>query len=162
DLRTPITRLRLRAEFVDDEEQQRKMLSDLDEMEAMISAVLSFAREEIVGETRRPLGLAAMLGEICEDMRAHGQRVEVGEAEVLPFTGRPSALRRCFVNLIANAVKYGGGARVAVQRGDEEVCVAIEDDGPGIPEGEQEKVFRPFYRVDSSRSRDTGGTGLGL
>jgi signal transduction histidine kinase len=162
DLRTPITRLRLRAEFVEDEEQQRKMLNDLDEMEAMISAVLSFAREEIVVETRQPLDLAAMLRDICEDMRAHGQRAALAGAEPLPFIGRPSALRRCFVNLIANAVKYGGHARVEVRRSDDEICVAVEDDGPGVPEGEQEKVFRPFYRVESSRSRDTGGTGLGL
>ncbi|MBX6320806.1 MAG: HAMP domain-containing protein [Rhodospirillaceae bacterium] len=162
DLRTPITRLRLRAEFVEDEEQQRKMLADLDEMESMISAVLSFARAEIVVETRRPLDLAALLREICADMRQHGHAVTLAEHGPILFVGRPSALRRCFVNLITNAVKYGGGARVGVTSREREICVSIEDDGPGIPESEQEKVFRPFYRIESSRSRDTGGTGLGL
>jgi signal transduction histidine kinase len=162
DLRTPITRMRLRAEFVEDEEQQRKMLADLDEMEAMISAVLAFARAEIVVETRRPLDLAALLHEIAEETRLHGHRIDIAEGGPVPFVGRPSALRRCFVNLVANAVKYGGGARVALLHDEDEIRVSIEDDGPGIPESERERVFRPFYRIETSRSRDTGGTGLGL
>jgi signal transduction histidine kinase len=162
DLRTPITRLRLRAEFIEDEEQQRKMLTDLDEMEAMISAVLSFAREEIVVEPQQALDLAALLDDICTQMRLQGHPVALALGDPIAFVGRPSALRRCFTNLVANALKYGGVARVSVERRGEDSVVVIEDDGPGIPEIEQERVFRPFYRLELSRSRDTGGTGLGL
>ncbi len=162
DLRTPITRLRLRAEFVEDEEEQRKMLADLDEMEGMISSTLSFARQDAATEARTVVDLAALLQSICDDMVDAGLPVElVGETR-LPYNGQPMGLKRAFTNLIDNAVKYGKRARVRLDEGVDRITVQIDDDGPGIPEGEREKVFTPFYRIDRSRSRETRGSGLGL
>jgi signal transduction histidine kinase len=157
DLRTPITRLKLRAEFVDDDEQRIKMLSDLDEMEAMIASTLAFARDDAARETRRPLDLALLIEALCGEFDARFQ----GPAS-LTINAGATGLKRAFANLLENARKYGGGARVTVTSDDALATVMIEDDGPGIPESEMERVFAPFYRVESSRNRDTGGTGLGL
>ncbi len=167
DLRTPLTRLRLRAELVEDPEMQRKMLSDLDEMEAMINATLAFARDDAKREPRGPLDLADLLQSLCED------RVDAGHSAVYEgpahaaLDGRPVALRRAFANLMDNAIAYGGGftVRLRPEEGPSStsiVRVEIDDTGPGIPESEFEKVFAPFYRLERSRSRDTGGVGLGL
>ena len=153
DLRTPITRMKLRAEFVDDDEQRAKMLGDLDEMEAMIAATLSFARDDAANEERAQLDLAELLRTLCDDYS--------GEKSVTYF-GAPLALKRAFANLIGNAVKYGGAAKVSLAQNSNEIVVTIDDDGPGIPDGEREKVFTAFYRLDHSRSRETGGVGLGL
>ena len=162
DLRTPITRLRLRAEFVEDGEQRAKMLKDLDEMEAMIAAVLAFAREETAAERRTTVDLAALLREIGSELVEAGGKVEVSAPPSLGYEGRPMALKRAFANLIGNAVVYGGRAMVRLTGAGDRLVVTIDDSGPGIPEAEQEKVFAPFYRLERSRSRDTGGTGLGL
>jgi signal transduction histidine kinase len=162
DLRTPITRLRLRAEFVEDAEQQAKMLADLDAMETMIRATLGFAREEANQEPRCDLDLVALLRAICEDSPGACLTVEPAGTGTLTINGQPVALRRGFGNLIDNAVKYGHRARVRLSNGGDGAIVEIDDDGPGLPEEELERVFKPFYRVEQSRSRDTGGTGLGL
>lgn len=158
DLRTPITRLKLRAEFVDDEEQRIKMLSDLDEMEAMIASTLAFARDDAAREVRRPVDLALLLEELSVDFDAlyHGPTI-------LTITAGASGLKRAFANLFENARKYGGGAEVTLNAAEEGlVTITVIDNGPGIPEAEMAQVFAPFYRVESSRNRDTGGTGLGL
>lgn len=162
DLRTPITRMRLRAEFVEDDEQRRKMLDDLAEMEAMIAATLSFAREDAAGEARVPLDLADLLQSLCDAAVDAGHQAAYEGERRFPFTGGPTALKRAFSNLIDNAIKYGTTARVTLEPRSSEVVVNVEDDGPGIPEGEREKVFTAFYRIEGSRSRETGGVGLGL
>ncbi|HEU0202340.1 MAG TPA: ATP-binding protein [Burkholderiaceae bacterium] len=162
DLRTPITRLRLRAEFIDEDVQREKMLKDLDEMEAMIAAALAFAREETVVEPRGPVDLRRVLDEIAAELTESGGAVMVAGAARTQINGRATALKRALRNLVENAVKYGGRAAVRLHARPGEFIVTIEDDGPGIPESELEKVFRPFYRVEPSRSRETGGTGLGL
>mgnify|MGYP001158989968 CR=1 FL=1 len=162
DLRTPITRLRLRAEFVEDEEQRQKMLKDLDEMEALIGAVLAFAREEAASEAAGPIDLAVLLRDVRSGLVETGHSVTVEGPEHLALRGRPIALKRAFANLIANAVTYGGYARVRLSAEEGRIVVTIDDGGPGIPEAEREKVFAPFYRLERSRSRETGGTGLGL
>ena len=162
DLRTPITRLRLRAEFIDDAEQQARMLADLDDMETMIQSTLSFAREEANPEPRRDVDLVALLRSVCEDSPDVELTIEPAGTETLLLRGQPVALRRGFCNLIDNAVKYGEHARVGLSVGADSITVAVDDDGPGLPEEELERVFRPFYRVEQSRSRDTGGVGLGL
>lgn len=162
DLRTPITRLKLRAEFVDDEEQRTKMLRDLDEMEAILSSTIAFVREESANEPRERVDLGALLRGVCEGVREAGREVSLDLPERLEVDGRGVALRRAFDNLIGNAVKYGGAAEVRGRVGAGKILVVIEDCGPGIPEEEREKVFAPFYRLESSRSRETGGTGLGL
>ncbi|OYQ37302.1 two-component sensor histidine kinase [Niveispirillum lacus] len=163
DLRTPLTRLRLRAEFIDDDVVRDKMLEDLSEMEAMIGSTLAFARDEAAKEAIQPLELNALLARLGEDMRDAGKPVGVIPAPFsIPIAGRRMALRRALGNLMENAVKYGQTAQVALAMTGENVTITIDDNGPGIPEMEFENVFRPFFRLEASRSRDTGGTGLGL
>ncbi|CAA7616214.1 ATP-binding protein [Magnetospirillum sp. SS-4] len=162
DLKTPITRLRLRAEFVDDDEQRAKMLADLNEMEAMISATLAFARDDATSEPRLRMDLAAMVQGMVEDLEDLGTDCAYSGPQSLVVEARPAALKRAIANLVDNAVKYGGGARLTLAEGDAEVELTVDDDGPGIPEGDFERVFAPFVRLEASRSRDTGGSGLGL
>ena len=160
DLRTPITRLRLRAEFVDDREQQKKMLDDLDQMEAIINSTLGFTREESDPE---PLALLDLRGLLADSVHAHkGATMAASPSDKSEIRGKKVALRRCFDNLIANAIRYGHRARIALDRAGSRIRVTIEDDGPGIPEARIEEVFRPFVRLEPSRNRDSGGTGLGL
>ena len=161
DLRTPITRLRLRAEFVEDTEAQRRMLSDLDEMEAMIKSTLAFAREDSDREIPVQLDLAQLLREIVDDMPG-SVFLPPPEDGNYSLSGRPLALRRCFANLIDNALKYGSNAAITLSGTAETVIVTVEDSGPGIPADRREAVFRPFYRLEASRNRDSGGAGLGL
>jgi signal transduction histidine kinase len=163
DLRTPITRLRLRTDLVEDEEQREKMQRDLEDMEGMISSTLAFLGEEARTEETRVADIAAMLDTICNEMADCGFDVRFeSDAGLASLRCRPLALKRAFTNLIENAVKYGGKARVVLRAAPAELEIDIEDLGPGIPEHEQEKVFSPFYRIESSRSRGTGGAGLGL
>jgi signal transduction histidine kinase len=162
DLRTPITRLRLRADFVEDEDQRRKMLADLEQMETMIAATLAFAREDANEEPRKPFDLAVLLQDLCDAVADGGGAAAYRGAPTVTYRGRPVALKRVFANLVDNAVKYGGAADVTLTLAEDRVTVTVDDDGPGIPADRMEQVFAPFYRLESSRSRDTGGVGLGL
>jgi signal transduction histidine kinase len=162
DLRTPITLLRLRTEFITDLEQQTRMRANLDEMEAMISATLAFARDDTAREASQTVDLVGLVASLCDDMADAGLPVSFEPLGRLPMACRLTALRRAFTNLVNNAIKYGGAARVVLTVTDGAVIIAIDDDGPGIPEDEQENVFQPFYRLDSSRNAETGGVGLGL
>jgi len=162
DLRTPITRLRLRAELIEDSEQQQKMLEDLKQMEDMIAATLAFARDEDSEEPAVSFDLVALLQAVVDDKADIGGTVTFSGPAKIVYSGRPTALRRVFQNLVDNAVAYGGQADVSLSRDGKDVTISFEDDGPGIPSSEREKVFQPFYRVENSRSRETGGVGLGL
>jgi len=162
DLRTPIARLRLRAGFIEDQESQRKIDADLDEMEAMITATLAYLRGEAEQEQLRVTNLAAILETLCDDATDAGRNVSYDGPSQVRLACRPIAIKRALANLINNAVKYGGAARVTLRDHASSVEVAVEDDGPGIPESELEAVFTPFRRLESSRNRETGGTGLGL
>ena len=166
DLRTPITRLKLRAEFIEDDEQRQKFLSDLDELDAMVSATLVFGRDTADTEPAVAFDMVALLRTVLDD--AADARPEAADALCfsgpahLTVTGRILALKRSFANLVGNAVKYGNAARVTLTTEDGMAMVTIEDDGPGLPPDELERIFEPFYRVEDSRNRETGGTGLGL
>ena len=162
DLRTPLTRLKLRAEYVADEEQRRKLLDDIDQMETMIAETLAFASQDASREKRAPTDLAAMLSSICDDLTDAGRNADYTGPARLVATCQPTALRRAFTNLIENAATYGSAAHVTLADKGSSVEVRIADEGPGIPADELEKVFAPFYRLERSRSRDTGGVGLGL
>jgi len=163
DLRTPITRLKLRAEYIMDPKNQEKVQRDLDEMTTMIDSTLSFARNTHLEEPLVWFDIVALLEALCDDLVATGRDVTFKSAETkVRFHGRNLALKRTFTNLIENGVKYGECARVNLTTQSKHLLVDIDDEGPGIPENEQEKVFEPFYRVESSRSRETGGTGLGM
>lgn len=158
DLRTPITRLRLRAEFVEDAEEQQKMLADLDQMEGIIKSTLAFAREDADTEPTSPVDLTQLLAEVAE---THPP-AKVVTRETCTLRARPVALRRCFSNLVENAIRYGGSAEIVVRDLPDAVEVTVDDTGPGIPEDRLKDVFRPFVRLEDSRNRDSGGAGLGL
>lgn len=162
DLRTPITSLRLRAEFVTDEDMREKILATLDEMQAMTEATLAFAREETAGEPTRVVDLAALAESVSNDLSDLDWRVSFVESGRIAYRCRPAAIRRALRNLIENAVRYGECARVSLALSDECFEIAVDDNGPGIPDEEFERVFTPFFRLEKSRSRATGGVGLGL
>jgi signal transduction histidine kinase len=162
DLKTPITRLRLRAELLEDPQLQAKFTRDLDEMESMVVAALDLLRGLADREPVKPVDIMALLESLQADRRETGGTVEIEGATATPYPGRPQALKRCLGNLIENAVKYGQSANVVIDDNDARLVIRVQDEGPGLPPAELEKVFEPFYRVEGSRSRDTGGTGLGL
>ncbi|MDH3228744.1 MAG: ATP-binding protein [Alphaproteobacteria bacterium] len=162
DLRTPITRMRLRAELIDDDEQREKTLADLSEMEKMIASTLAFARDDAHDEERETVDLAALAQSVCDDLADAGRDCVFEAAPPTPYVCRPLALRRALTNLAENAVAYGARARIALVKQDGRIVIRIDDDGPGIPESEFAQVFEPFYRLERSRSRETGGTGIGL
>jgi signal transduction histidine kinase len=172
DLRTPITRLKLRAEFIEDDEQRGKVLADLEELEAMVSATLAFGRDARTGEAVSALDMAELLRTLLDeagDARPESaSRLEYEGPPHWTVRARPLSLKRALTNLISNAVTYGGSARVrllppaSVGAAGAMLAIEIEDDGPGIPPGELERVFEPFHRGEPSRNRETGGVGLGL
>lgn len=162
DLKTPITRLKLRAEMLPDDTQREKFLRDLEDMEHMIGATLDFLRGEARKEASVPLDINALLSTLGDDMEALGEHVDIHGEALEPLPARPQALKRCLANLLENAVRYGGNAHVGVTDSPRELVIRIEDDGPGIPEDKLEQMFEPFRRGEDSRNRATGGVGLGL
>lgn len=162
DLRTPLTSLRLRAEFVTDPEVQEKMLKTIGEIQTMTEATLAFVQEDATAEATRAVDLSALVDSLCDDLAELGQNVRFSEGATINYRCRPDALRRAVRNLVENAVRYGKCARVSVSRTATSIDIVIDDDGPGIPDEAMEQVFAPFYRVEDSRNRETGGVGLGL
>ena len=162
DLRTPLTRLRMRASSLADRDIQRSMEADLDEMEAMIDATLAFLRDDMSSESVEPVDVAAILQTIATDAADAGQQVEVEAPRSLVVVGRHLALKRALTNLVQNAVKYGGSAAITVVVIGGSARIVINDDGPGIAADRLETVFEPFFRIEPSRGRTTGGHGLGL
>jgi signal transduction histidine kinase len=162
DLQTPLTRIRLRLEKVADADLQQRLVDDLSAVQEMVREGLDLARSMDTAETMQPLDLDSLLGSVCCDATDAGQQVEVIGSANRALLGRPMALRRCLVNLIDNGVKYGKKAVVTVDSAAGAARIRIRDNGPGIARAEQARVFEPFYRVESSRSRESGGTGLGL
>ena len=162
DLKTPVNRLRLRAELLDDTELKKKISQDLEEVESMIHGTLEFMRGGQSAEKPRPVDVNALLESLQADAEDTGAKVAIEGAAAAPYVGRPQALKRCLGNLLDNAVKYGGSATMLVDDAPGRLIIAVRDRGPGMAEPELERVFQPFYRLEGSRSRDTGGTGLGL
>jgi len=162
DLKTPLTRMRLRAEMLADDAQRDKFLRDLAEMEAMVGSSLEFFRSLGHEPRREPVDIGALAESVAEDWRATGGSVELRGAPRSPYPAHPQALRRCLDNLVGNAIRYGERARIVIDDDARRLRIRIEDDGPGIPEEALERVFEPFYRLEGSRNRASGGTGLGL
>ncbi|WP_159627920.1 ATP-binding protein [Massilia puerhi] len=162
DLQTPLTRMRLRLEKVSDAELQERLIGDLSAMQEMVREGLVLARSMDTTEAMQMLDLDSLLGSVVDDATDAGQEVTLEGKASMAVLGRPLDLRRCLVNLIDNAVKYGHDARVCVDRINGTARIRIRDSGPGIPRSELGRVFDPFYRVETSRSRASGGTGLGL
>ncbi len=162
DLQTPLTRLRLRIEKVADAELRNKLIDDMAVMQSMVREGLELARSMDSAEPMQRLDIDSLLNSVCADASDAGQDVTLeGRAGVLVMA-QPGALRRCLTNVIDNAVKYGRYARVTAAHEHDKIAIRIRDGGQGIPEEQLEAVFEPFQRLESSRSRDTGGTGLGL
>jgi two-component system OmpR family sensor kinase len=167
DLRTPITRLKLRAEYMEDDEQRMKMLADLDEMEAMVAATLAFGRDVTTSEAVRPIDIASLIRTILDEAAdgdpAHTEAMSYAGPDHLAVRARPLGLKRALTNLIGNAIKYGDAARIKLSQPDRDlVQIDIDDSGPGISTSDAETVFEPFRRLETSRNRETGGSGLGL
>ncbi len=173
DLRTPITRLKLRAEFIEDEEMSRKFIADLDELDAMVAATLSFGRDvagtEPIASLDLPALLRTVLDEAADAAPDYVDQLTYEGPEHLTVHGRPVSIKRAITNLVNNALAYGGSAKIRLwppHLGSSGlggmVKVDVADSGPGIPLAEIERVFEPFHRLEGSRSRETGGTGLGL
>jgi signal transduction histidine kinase len=162
DLKTPLTRMRLRAELLDDDEARERFEADLAEMQAMVQQTLDFMRGLGGGEAPRALDLDALVAALRSGQQAMGRDVSVSGHLRAPFTGVESLLKRCLGNLVDNAVLYGGRAEILVEDGDQAITLRVRDNGPGLPEDQLEQVFEPFYRLEASRNRATGGTGLGL
>jgi signal transduction histidine kinase len=162
DLRTPLTLLRLRAEGVENAQERDKMLATIAEMDSLIGTTLQFARDESANEPRRPTDLTSLLQSVVDDMSEAGLAVRMEAAEPIIHECQPTALKRAVRNLLDNAVKYGKKGSAAIRTTARTIVIDISDDGPGIAEPELSRVMQPFYRVEASRSRETGGVGLGL
>ena len=162
DLKTPITRMRLRADLLEDDDLRTRFEKDLMEMEAMVGETLDFMRGLGNNEPRQPVDVMALLESLQADNKEMGREVIIEGRATAPYVGIAPLLKRCLSNLLDNAILYGERARVVVEDGLETLTLRVLDDGPGIPASELERVFEPFYRLEGSRSRETGGTGLGL
>ncbi|MGZ5200355.1 MAG: ATP-binding protein [Telluria sp.] len=164
DLQTPITRMRLRTDLMDESPERDKLLSDLLEMETLVREGVSFARTlHNAVEPDCKVDLDALLASITADYADAGKPVKLSGEYGVPILTKPRALRRVLCNLIDNALKFAGQADIELRRKPGGgIEIAVLDRGPGIPAAELEAVFQPFYRLETSRNRDTGGTGLGL
>jgi signal transduction histidine kinase len=161
DLRTPITSMRLRVEMLPEGEDRDRLLDSLREMQHLAEATLDFIRGTTTEQHRR-YDLATLLDSLCGDLQEMGLAVHCDDSPRCVLQGQPEAVKRALRNLIENAVNYGEQAEVTLATTDTEAVVTIVDQGPGILEADRERVFEPFYRLEHSRSRETGGAGLGL
>lgn len=162
DLRTPITRLRLRSEMLEDQALRGKLQADLDDMQRLVDVTLDYLRGLKEAEPIHRVDVNGLAAGLADDFASMGRPIEVlGRAEA-PFEGRPLALRRALTNLLENALTYGGKATLRIEDSPASLRLIIEDEGPGIPESDLARVVEPFERLEASRNRETGGVGLGL
>ena len=161
DLRTPITAMRISTEFIEDEELRERLQKNLQELQSLTEAVLDAARGA-GWEERRKIDLAALIESLCADLEDLEMPVTWTPHDAAPLLCRPGEIRRAVRNLIENAVAYGKSAAVRLEKTPEVYAIIVEDDGPGIAETDRARVFEPFVRLESSRSSETGGAGLGL
>jgi signal transduction histidine kinase len=162
DLKTPVTRLRLRSELLENTDLRERFVRDLDEMQGMLGSALDFLQGKATNEAIQPLDLTALVESMVDDYVEVGHVVHLNAPEALRIAGRPQALRRAIGNLIDNALKYGSTAAIQITQDAHRLRITVDDEGPGLPEAELEQVFEPFYRLEYSRNRETGGVGLGL
>lgn len=164
DLQTPITRMRLRADIADDGPEKEKLVSDLREIERLVQDGIAYARSSHGnGEKNARIDLASFIDSIAYDYQDTGKAVSVtGTVQGTALT-KPHALRRILTNFIDNALKFAGAAEISVERSSAgKIVITVADRGPGIPDDKLKSAMQPFYRLETSRNRDTGGTGLGL
>ena len=161
DLRTPLSRLKLRLEQIDDEKLQGQMRQDLNDMIGMLDATLTYLHEQRTSEALQLMDVQALVESLCENAQDQGADVEVS-GHCAPLQVQPMALRSCINNLMDNALRYAGQARIELQDQREQLLIRVIDHGPGIAEDQREAVFEPFYRLEGSRNRNSGGVGLGM
>lgn len=161
DLRTPLTRMRLRATQLGDTAEAQKLTDDINEMAAMLDATLEYLRDEAHSENWQMLDVQALVESLAEDAREGGHSIPIS-GSVKPALLQPLALRRGLSNLIANALQYGGNAELRLHDSPTQLTIEVIDHGTGIPENKMALVFEPFVRLDESRNKSTGGVGLGL
>ena len=159
DLRTPLTRLKLQLAMIKEKDVSANMSRDIDEMESMLNDYLQFAKTQ-AKESTSAINLSNLFNEIKKDLK--NENLTLVNSEVTNLKGRFSSLKRCFENVIQNGLVYGKKVYVSLQKGSNRVIINIEDDGPGIPEDQYKNVFKPFFRLDKSRSLNKSGVGLGL
>lgn len=162
DLRTPMTRMRLRAEFISDDEERDKWLADLEELDMIADSAIRLAREEVSRDGQEPLRLDLLLQDIVDELHEMHQKVQILDMLPLKVQAGPLALKRALRNLILNAATHGGGARITLRRDGVDAVVTIIDDGEGIPPALLGQVFEPFFRADPARRKTIPGAGLGL
>ena len=162
DLRTPITALRLRTDLVDDEENRERMQALIDDMHHLTEATLTLAKDESFTEKTDKVDLSALIEGICDDLQDAGIEATADVQRGVSLVCRPFSLRRAIRNVTENGAKYGKRSRISLKDAPDSISIIVDDDGPGIPEGERERAFQPFVRLEGSRSRETGGSGLGL
>jgi signal transduction histidine kinase len=162
DLRTPITRLRLRSEMLEDQALREKLQADLDDMQRLVDMTLDYLRGLKEAEPIHRVDVNGLAAGLADDFASMGRPIEVSGRAEQPFEGRPLALRRALTNLLENALTYGGKATLRIEDTPSSVRLVVEDEGPGIPETDLERMLEPFERLEGSRGRATGGVGLGL
>ena len=162
DLRAPLTRMRLRGEFIEDAEQQSRLFRDVDEMQTMVTSALDFFRDDARFEPATAFDLAELLHTVVDDFKDAGATVVMSGPGRLVYVGRPVGIKRMLVNLVENAIKYGREPGVRLRRTSDRVEIRVQDRGPGIPVEHHDAVFAPFFRLEGSRNKSTGGVGLGL
>lgn len=162
DLRAPLTRMRLRSEFMEDFDHQGKLIRDIEEMQSMINAALAFFREDTQPEQSTAFDLSELLQTIIDDYRDQNIAIDFNGPAHLVYEGRPLGIKRVIINLLENAEKYAQQPAIALSSDGYSVCIDVSDNGPGIPEASLQRVFDPFFRLETSRNRETGGVGLGL
>jgi signal transduction histidine kinase len=161
DLRTPLSRLKLRLENISDDKLQSQMRQDLNDMIGMLDATLTYLHEQRTSEALQLMDVQALVESLCENAQDQGADVEVN-GHCAPLPVQPMALRSCLNNLLDNALRYAGQARIELHDQREQLLIRVIDHGPGIAEDKREAVFEPFYRLEGSRNRNSGGVGLGM
>ena len=159
DLRTPLTRLKLQLAMLNQKDLSKEMSRDIDEMEKMLNDYLQFAKNQAQENTSK-IDLTLLFNSIKNQFAT--EKLTIYSKEKIELEVRPSALKRSFVNIIQNGLTYGNNVIVNIQKGNNRALITIEDDGPGIPEDQYKNVFKPFFRLDKSRSLNQSGVGLGL
>jgi signal transduction histidine kinase len=162
DLRTPITRMRLRSEMLEDPALREKLQADLDDMQRLVDVTLDYLRGLKETEPIRRVDVNGLAAGLADDFASIGRPLEVSGRAERPYDGRPLALRRALTNLLENALAYGGKATLRIEDSPASLRLIVEDEGPGIPEADLARVLEPFERLEASRGRETGGVGLGL
>jgi signal transduction histidine kinase len=162
DLKTPITRLRLRSEMLEDEAQRNKFVGDLIELETMVHSALQCLKDTTIQEDTVAIDLAGLLKEVCEGANIQQHCVSFDGHQVGPYQGKPIALKRAFANIVDNGIFYGRRAEVSLRQVASDMIIKVRDFGPGVAIEDQQKIFEPYVRLEKSRNRNTGGSGLGL